>query len=260
MQGRKAIVPTGLLLFFCFAMLGFNKSNAAQLVGGQASGIFGKTTEIVVPIDLVPGGGENVAALQLDVAFDPSQLSLDTVSLGAGAQQAGKNVKFALIESGKARLLIYDINQTIMSQGTMANLVFKISHSATAGTQVLTLNQNVVCDPNADLIASTTSDGLVTIEVPGVSRDYSQVKVYPNPVKSIDGHVQVIFMDLTENTTIKIYKISGEVVKEIKEQIGGMAVWDGKNNTGKEVASGVYLYLIKNKAGDKKTGKIAVVR
>ena len=40
----------------------------------------------------------------------------------------------------------------------------------------------------------------------------------------------------------------------------GIFLWDAKNSSGDKAASGVYLYLITDPAGNKKTGKFAVIR
>ena len=56
-------------------------------------------------------------------------------------------------------------------------------------------------------------------------------------VRTLDGVSEVLFGNVTKT-----------------------AVWDGKNDYGKSVASGVYIYLLE--AGDvkKKKGKIAIMR
>lgn len=253
----------GMAIIFFSVILWCNNTHACQILGGQGSGIFGKTEELVIPIDIAPGTGESVAALQLDVDFDPNKLVISNVNIGSAAQAAKKRVDYAAIGSEKVRILVYGVaqdQQGAIAQGTIANLVFKFSPRTTAGTTALKLSQTVACDANANLIASSSSDGSVVIEIPGVSPNLSKIKVYPNPLKPSAGHVQMVFMNITANSQIKICKITGEVVKVIKEQTGGMAIWDGKNEKGREVASGIYIYLITNKAGEKKTGKIAVVR
>jgi len=50
-------------------------------------------------------------------------------------------------------------------------------------------------------------------------------------------------------------------VKEVEYTAqNGKAYWDGKNDAGKEVASGIYLGLIKSPGVKKKIVKIAIVR
>ena len=95
------------------------------------------------------------------------------------------------------------------------------------------------------------------------------VVVYPNPFKPDSGHTRITFGHptdpsgrLTEQATIKIYTIAGELVRTI-EGVNGQATWDINNESGKRVASGVYVYLITNPKGtkgEKCIGKLAIVK
>lgn len=93
-----------------------------------------------------------------------------------------------------------------------------------------------------------------------------QVVVYPNPFR-LWRDDEVTFggkepdQRLTSDATIRIYTISGELVTIIEETDGdGNATWDGKNQNGEEVVSGVYIYLITSDDGRTITGKLAVIR
>lgn len=91
--------------------------------------------------------------------------------------------------------------------------------------------------------------------------DLSQIKVYPNPYREGKTSFTIITFDsLPEMAVIKIYTLGGLLVKEIKVPDGGEVVWDIKNNDGKKIASGVYIYFITDKKGNKKSGKIAIIR
>jgi hypothetical protein len=86
------------------------------------------------------------------------------------------------------------------------------------------------------------------------------VKVYPNPWRS-DRHGSlrsIRFEGLTMGTTIKIFTLSGHELKTIRTD-GPSVTWDLTNQSGDNVASGVYLYLI-TAAGEKTRGKIAVIQ
>jgi len=51
------------------------------------------------------------------------------------------------------------------------------------------------------------------------------------------------------DTTIKIYSLAGELVKVLKETAGSREIeWDGKNEEGQEVISGIYLYTTESPA------------
>jgi hypothetical protein len=90
--------------------------------------------------------------------------------------------------------------------------------------------------------------------------DLSQAYAYPVPFKPSEGHKVITFTNLASECTIKIFTISGELVKTIVHNDGLYThEWDVKNEDGKNVASGVYIYSIKS-AADKKQGKIMIIR
>jgi hypothetical protein len=90
--------------------------------------------------------------------------------------------------------------------------------------------------------------------------DLSAVKVYPNPYNPARHPAGVVIDNLTTTANIKIYTITGKLVREVEYTTKtGKANWDGKNSAGKDAASGVYLVYINSPEG-KKTVKIAIER
>ncbi|MEI7480993.1 MAG: T9SS type A sorting domain-containing protein, partial [Elusimicrobiota bacterium] len=86
----------------------------------------------------------------------------------------------------------------------------------------------------------------------------SSIKVFPNPFDP-GRHTQGLTIDnLTSDAEISIFTVSGELVKKVEYTTqNGRAIWDGTNEGGRKVASGVYIALIKASGGNKKV-KIAV--
>ncbi len=91
--------------------------------------------------------------------------------------------------------------------------------------------------------------------------DLSKAIVYPNPIYKPSDTNPIIFTRLTENAKIKIYTISGNLVKDglISNSVGE-CVWNCKNNDGEDVASGVYLYYIEDGVNEPAKGKLAIIR
>jgi hypothetical protein len=87
--------------------------------------------------------------------------------------------------------------------------------------------------------------------------------VYPNPYRpnvSQHGLQQITFDLLPANSVVKIYTLGGDLVKDLMDESGaGVIRWDGRNNKGEEVASGVYFGLVKG-GGETRTLKIAIQR
>jgi hypothetical protein len=93
-----------------------------------------------------------------------------------------------------------------------------------------------------------------------VGATLSDVRVYPNPWRQ-DKHAvrPITFAGLTTGTTIKIFTLSGRKITEIKTD-GPTVDWPLTNDQGDKVASGVYLYVVTDTAGDKMKGKIGIIK
>jgi photosystem II stability/assembly factor-like uncharacterized protein len=86
------------------------------------------------------------------------------------------------------------------------------------------------------------------------------VEVYPNPYKAGVHKGWVYFANLPSHSKIKFYNVAGEFITEGGN--GDEPIWPLELESGKETikASGVYLYVIETPSGEKKVGKLAVIR
>ena len=90
------------------------------------------------------------------------------------------------------------------------------------------------------------------------SANLQNVNLYPNPYNPNNG--VFTFANLISDCTISMYTITGIKVKSINVVAGsGITTWDGTNNSGQKVASGVYVVLIKG-GGTQRMFKLAVQR
>lgn len=90
--------------------------------------------------------------------------------------------------------------------------------------------------------------------------DLGAAHCYPVPFKPSAGHVKIKFTNLTRSARIRIYTISGELVRTLdKEDTGDSVDWDVRNSRGSAVDSGVYLYRIESAVQSKK-GKLMIIR
>lgn len=102
--------------------------------------------------------------------------------------------------------------------------------------------------------------------MPAAAANLSKARAYPNPWKPASGGKQdasgITFDRLTDNATVKVFTIVGELVKEIQlgPGDGGTKVWNGNNKAGRNVGSGVYLAHIKSSSGETRVLKIAIER
>ncbi|MCK4328695.1 hypothetical protein KAX02_02515 [candidate division WOR-3 bacterium] len=109
---------------------------------------------------------------------------------------------------------------------------------------------------------------------PPTSEPDKAVGVYPNPYRmssmwdtgSPRGRV-IRFFNLPENTTIYIYNLAGDLVKTLEhkgvleEGAGGEAVWDLITDREQAVATGLYIFCVKDhNTGRIKKGKFLVIK
>jgi hypothetical protein len=143
--------------------------------------------------------------------------------------------------------------------GTKESGVFLISENGDAEVLHFTKENSSLLSNKINAIAINqksgevffgTDKGLVSYQGDAISGkgDYSNVYVYPNPVReTYDGPVTIT--GLIENTDIKITDISGNLVFKTTS-LGGQAVWDGRNLNGRRVKTGVYLVFCNDETGE----------
>jgi len=66
-------------------------------------------------------------------------------------------------------------------------------------------------------------------------------------------------LDSATGGNIKIYTLSGKLVRNIPVGSGEAdAIWNMTNESGNRINSGLYVYIIADNDGNKKTGKIVI--
>jgi hypothetical protein len=84
--------------------------------------------------------------------------------------------------------------------------------------------------------------------------------VFPNPWRA-DRHSvkKIVFDQITSSATVKIFTASGHLVKTLTST-GTSVPWDLTNDSGTQVASGIYLYVVKTPDGQKARGQVAIIK
>jgi len=82
---------------------------------------------------------------------------------------------------------------------------------------------------------------------------------YPVPFRPSDGHSYITFTNLPGDSRIVIATVSGATVFTENGVGPDDWIWDVKNDKGRDLASGVYLYAV-DSAGGVNKGKIVVIR
>jgi hypothetical protein len=86
-------------------------------------------------------------------------------------------------------------------------------------------------------------------------------KVYPNPYKLADTSQMTFALSSTAGGSVKIYTLSGKLVKNIPVTSGNTdALWNLTNETGNRINGGLYVYIMSDSDGNKKTGKVVITQ
>jgi hypothetical protein len=113
---------------------------------------------------------------------------------------------------------------------------------------------NITLLENSDYAIGTPNSATVTITEEDLSTTALLMKrgidkVYPNPFNP-ECYIPVNVKCKEQNVKCKIYNILGQLVREVdsrlrgNDNIGNSIYWDGRDNTGCEVAGGVYFYEV----------------
>ncbi len=93
--------------------------------------------------------------------------------------------------------------------------------------------------------------------------DLNALDGYPNPFIIGEEGKRFVINNLAANSTVKIYSIDGRLMRSYaREEVpGAQVVWDGRDDNGEFVPSGVYLFVaFIEETGTSAVGKVAVVR
>ncbi len=115
------------------------------------------------------------------------------------------------------------------------------------------------------LVFISTNKGISVYRSPYAyyGNKYKKARVFPSPFL-IPADTPLTIDDLLQESEVKIMLLDGTFIRHLDaldgEVAGQQAFWDGRNEKGKLVSSGVYIYVAYTPEGDTMTGKIAVVR
>ncbi len=114
------------------------------------------------------------------------------------------------------------------------------------GRNYLLTVKNVVAESSKPMTAGAGS----TIGFVFSKENSSEAFIYPNPVRLSDKP-EIFFANLSINADVYIMTLDGRVLRVLTETDGNGGVeWDGRDDSGKELDSGVYLFKVKTKNPD----------
>ncbi|MBI4777440.1 right-handed parallel beta-helix repeat-containing protein [Candidatus Desantisbacteria bacterium] len=169
--------------------------------------------------------------------------------------------------SGKIDYAVGVFKPETKGEGILAVVPFRIKTAGVSSMsfdfkeeenrQTLFVERRYVEGKPVDTISDVQSEGII-INVPKVFIP-DDIRVYPNPVDAGKGN-EVIFGQLPagKQVSLKVYNLAGELVFE---RSGMNEIrWGLRNEDNEPVASGIYVYSLRDESGTSRQGKIGVVR
>jgi len=126
---------------------------------------------------------------------------------------------------------------------------------------------SVTFDENAGIVYVGTEKGLTSFKTPFTKpkEAFDELFIFPNPYV-IPNDKELTIEGLIRDSDIKVLTISGKLIWEASSHEGsspggGEANWDGRDDAGNLVNSGVYIIVAFGADGNSTvTGKVAVFR
>ncbi|HLB00498.1 MAG TPA: two-component regulator propeller domain-containing protein, partial [Bacteroidota bacterium] len=121
---------------------------------------------------------------------------------------------------------------------------------------------SIALDPSTGTVYFGTEKGLSALTTASVApaRTFSELKVYPNPFE-VPSPRPATIGGLVEDSYLKIFTVSGALVRELNTPGGGIGTWDGTDDANRPVSSGVYVIVAYSQDGTEVgSAKVAVIR
>lgn len=141
----------------------------------------------------------------------------------------------------------------------------QLNHYSVENTGGKLVDNNVfslAIDGKKGIVYIGTEKGLSSLEIAATTtkNSFTTIELSPNPVY-LPNHSTVEIRGLVDDCTVKVLALNGKVIKQFTAQGGGRAFWDCRDGDGGSVASGIYIIVAHNKAGDQiASSKVAVIR
>ncbi len=224
---------------------GLNTNDIRDVVVDRRGDVWVATSlgvNVITNTSAIPTSGSS--ALDINSIFVLRQQSVNAIAVDPLNQKwIGTNEGLLLVNSDGSRLITTFTSQ---NSALLSNII-----------------RSIAIDENKGIVYVGTDEGLTSFETPYIKplESFEELFVYPNPYKIKSGNNLLTIDGLIRDTDIKILTIDGTLVTEFSSPGGRTAYWDGKDDDGELVSTGVYIIVAFDTEGNSVvTGKVAVLR
>ncbi len=219
---------------------GMLKAGDVQASASLASGTVGRGAAISLPLQIT--GASGMTSFQAFVRFDEKIFTVEGV-VPAGIA-AGRTLEYAVSAPGELRIACAGTS-AMGEAGTVAEIRLTASNDVQGTvTSGITVEHFLA---NESLLSASIVTGVV--EVIGRPVSYELRQNYPNPFNPTTT-IRFDVPDDNADVQVVIFNLLGQHVRTLVsgQLIAGVhtAVWDGRDDAGRQVTSGTYICLMRS--------------
>ena len=234
------------------------KALVIDILGGPLGGVpkwIAGPAMVAVPHEVLPSNGVvsvpmgvqaagSFAAMQVEVRYDAESLS--PVGVRLTDRSDGMEVAYHAVD-GVLHALVYSLTGETIQPGAspVLDLAFERIGDGTGDTD-LTFAQTILVDSAGEAIPVRMDRDLVSVG--SLPEQYGLAQNHPNPFnpETTIGYM----LPASGDVVLEVFGVNGQLVARLVDgyrEAGRYEVrWDGRNLSGQEVSSGVYVYRIRS--------------
>jgi len=200
-----------------------------------------ENNKIVLPIEL--NNQIEISGIQMSMRLNSNNIFPGNIEL---THRTKNMICSSSIVKDELRILIYSFKGECIKigSGSILKIPFKINNPYENGD--LNIEEVLMTDKYNNSLAVTIKDNIKLNNDLLMPKNYSLSQNYPNPFNSETTiKYSILKSDLVK---LEIYNTSGQLIRMLVNNIQSQGfyniTWDGTNNNGNVVASGLYLYRL----------------
>ena len=225
-----------------------------DIIYGTSARKLPSSAESIAEMSMRNGGGTSllldleydgfIRGVQFDLTADMSDVMFGSAMLHE--LQEGVMINSHTLEDGTTRVLAVNLDGGLLPFSSDGFITIPVTMNTGRGDRVkVGINDIQLIDQNGESIpVNAKGDGSVALEL--IPMKYALYQNFPNPFNPVTE----IQFDIPDISTVElvVYNLMGQEVRRLVNgeiQAGyHRIVWDGLNNRGESVSTGVYIYSL----------------